>query len=70
LGRQAGESVIASRDGSLVLFFCESEEEREWLEENTNAEGYQWMGRDALAVELRYAGALAGGLVEAGLLTA
>jgi hypothetical protein len=53
----------------MVLFQCDSPEEREWLEENTNAEAYQWMGRDALAVEMRYAGDLARGCVEAGLLS-
>lgn len=60
--------MMVSTDGSMALFICTTDEERAWLEENTDAEGYQWMGRDALAVELRYAGDLAQGLREAGYL--
>ena len=59
--------MIVTTDGSMVLFMCQKNEERKWLEENTTAESWQWMG-DTLVVEPRYAGPLVRAVREEGFL--
>lgn len=55
------------REGlNLVVFTCETKEEREWLETNAYADAWQWMGLDSLAVDIRAAPALVDGLREEG----
>lgn len=44
-------------EGSIVLFVPRDDDAREWLEDNTASEPWQWLG-GALAVEWRLAGAL------------
>ena len=61
--------MIVYREGmSLVMFICETASEKQWLVDNVEAEDYQWMGEDSLAVETRFAGELIRGLVGAGIL--
>lgn len=48
-------------EGTIVLFIPESDEEHEWLKENTNNEDWQWLGRN-LAVDHSMAGDLARGI--------
>jgi hypothetical protein len=58
--------MIVNQSGlSLVTFAPESEEESEWLTENVQAEGWQYMGK-TLAVDTRYAGDLIEGVQAAG----
>jgi hypothetical protein len=52
--------------GSIFLFRPLTHEAEVWLNENTNAEGWQWFG-GALAVEPRYAEDLAYGAQQDGL---
>lgn len=52
-------------EGSIVLLQPDSDAEREWLEENTDSEPYQWLGPN-LAVEWRYAAAIINGMNEEG----
>ena len=52
--------------GSIFLFRPLTDEGRVWLDENTETEGWQWLG-GALAVEHRYAADLAYGAQADGL---
>jgi hypothetical protein len=45
-------------EGTVVLFVPLDAAAREWLESNVHSEPWQWFG-GALAVDRRYAGALA-----------
>lgn len=54
-------------EGSIVLFITESDEECDWLEENTNAESWQWMGT-ALVVDHHMAESLLEAVREAGFI--
>lgn len=51
--------------GSIVLFIARSDEELKWLQENTDAESWQWMGR-SLVVDHRLAEDLIQGVRDAG----
>ncbi len=55
----------ARADGSIVLRIPQNMAEVEWLEANTDAEDYQWLGA-ALAVEWRYAADILSGVKDAG----
>ncbi len=55
----------ARADGSIVLLIPQNMAEVEWLEANTDAEDYQWLGA-ALAVEWRYAADILSGVKDAG----
>lgn len=58
--------MIIEREGlSITLFTFESKDERDWLEKNTNAEGWQWLG-NTLAIDTRFASDLVDGIVNAG----
>lgn len=48
-----------TREGNLILFMCEEDSERVWLSENTETEGWEWMGDSILAVDVRCAKPLA-----------
>ena len=52
--------------GSIVQFQLHTEEAREWVDENVQADDWQWSGRGFLNVEHRYAGHLADGMIDAG----
>lgn len=52
--------------GSIVLVRPTSDAGRAWIDENTETEGWQWIG-GALAVEPRYAGDLLFGAQSEGL---
>ncbi len=52
--------------GSVVAFIGQTEEGREFLENDVQSEGWQWMGPQ-LCVDHRYAGVLIEGIQENGL---
>lgn len=52
--------------GSFILFEPESDEEREWIDENVETESWQWLG-NALAVDSRMAFQLAEGMQADGI---
>jgi hypothetical protein len=59
--------IIVRREGySMVLFTPESDAAREWLEENLETEGWQWLG-DSLALDGRCAPPIVDGMLAAGL---
>jgi hypothetical protein len=51
--------------GSIITIQPLTDEATTWLDENVEAEGWQWMG-PSLCVEPRMAGALVDGIEEAG----
>ncbi len=59
--------VVIVPQSSLVLFEAHNKASLTWLQENTNAEPWQWLG-PGLAVDQRYADSLLDGLQEAGFL--
>lgn len=65
--QQRPADVTVINCGSIVQFMATTNEGLAWLRDNTDSEGWQWMGR-CLCVDHRYAGDLAHGLAEAGLL--
>lgn len=58
--------VAVSNHGSVFLFALLSEQARDWVSENVQAEGWQFFG-GSLAVEPRMAFDLAQGMINAGL---
>lgn len=54
------------RDGSIFSFTPLTELAREWIQDNVEYEDWQWFG-DSLCVDVRAAGPLFDGIVEAGL---
>lgn len=52
--------------GSIVQFFLLTQKAKDWVRENVESEGWQWMGQ-ALCVDHRYATDLINGMLEAGL---
>jgi hypothetical protein len=58
--------VTIEDTGSVVLFRPTTEEGRAWLDDNIQAEPWQYMG-SAIAVDRRYAQAIADGLAGDGL---
>lgn len=55
--------------GSIMLFNPLTTVGKEWMDENVEADGYQWLG-NKLAVEPRYARDLAQGMLDNGLTVA
>jgi hypothetical protein len=60
------DEIQIENQGSLILFIPITENAKTWLQENVQ-EDAQWFGK-ALVVEPRYAGDLARGCREAGLI--
>jgi hypothetical protein len=58
--------VQVDNQGTIVAITPLSDAAREWLNENVQAESWQWVG-DTLGVEPRYAGPLLEGMQAAGL---
>lgn len=58
--------VSVANHGTLFTFTPLTERAKEWMEENVQSEPWQWLG-NSLTVEHRYAGELANGMVEHGL---
>jgi hypothetical protein len=54
-----------SDEGSVVLFTPDNTQEKQWLDENTTYEPYQWLG-PSLVVEHRFAVDIVEGVKEAG----
>lgn len=54
-------------EGSVFLFEVCSPAGREWVAENVQLEGWQWLGGSAFAVDHRYAAGLADAMMNAGL---
>ena len=61
-----GPDVIVNFQGSVVGFTPRTDAAREWIEDNVQAEDYQWMG-PTLWVDHRYAGPLCDGMAADGL---
>jgi hypothetical protein len=58
--------MIVRRQGlSIVQFTPETADESEWLDENVQAESWQYMGK-SLCIDARYAGDLIEGIQGAG----
>lgn len=66
LETKVSADIEVENGGSLFLFRPLTDAGREWLNENTETEPYQWFG-GALAVEHRYAQDLAQGALNDGL---
>ena len=58
--------LLVEDHGSIALVRPVSDRGRTWLAENTETEGWQWLG-EALAVEPRYVVDLLNGAVKDGL---
>ena len=59
--------VEIHNEGSMMLFELFTPAAHDWVEENVQTDGYQWLGPHSFAVESRYAPHLAAGMAEAGL---
>ncbi len=59
--------IRVADEGTVFLFTILSERARQWVEENVNLEGWQWLGRESFAVDRRYAYPLAEGMQGDGL---
>lgn len=59
--------ISIRHDGSVVLFTVNTPAAREWVEENVQLEGWQWMGKSSFAVDARFAHDLADGMQGDGL---
>jgi hypothetical protein len=56
--------------GSIVIFFPDTDAELTWLTDNTQTEAWQWQGKGSLpslVVDHRFAQDLAEGIKEAGI---
>lgn len=60
--------VLLENDGSVVRFEIQTPEAMNWVKENINLEGWQWLGRNSFAVEHRFAKDIAEGMGNYGLL--
>jgi hypothetical protein len=58
--------VLVNNAGTLFTFCPLTARAKEWIAENVQSEGYQWLGA-TLCVEHRYAWGLAQGMKDAGL---
>ena len=58
--------ILIENHGSIILFRPLCRQAKQWLQDSTHAESWQWFG-GALVVEPRYAAELADGAEEAGL---
>jgi hypothetical protein len=58
--------VNVSRSGSIFVFDLNTDEAESWVEENVQAESWQWLG-GRLCVEHGFAHALVQGMQDAGL---
>jgi len=69
-GRQVPVSntvdVLVQNEGSLFIFWPETQAAKDWVEENVHLESYQLWGH-GFVVEPRYAVDLAAGMAEDGL---
>lgn len=63
---QHPSDVTVSGGGTIYLFHLESDTARDWVDDQVQLEGWQWLGR-AFAVEHRYVGALIEGMLADGL---
>lgn len=59
--------VEVRNEGSIVAFDLRSQAAKEWVWENVESEGWQWMGAHTLCVDWRYAEPLVDALRNAGL---
>lgn len=54
-------------EGSIVQFMCFSNTALDWVNDNVQLEGWQWIGGRSFAVDHRFAGNLADGMQAEGL---
>jgi hypothetical protein len=66
---QSEPDVLVENHGSVCIVQPMSEAAREWIDENVQTEGWQWIG-GGLAVEPRCVENLVNGVMEAGLTVA
>jgi hypothetical protein len=59
--------VRLHNEGTLIGIAPVSAAAETWIDEHVDAEGYMWMG-PVLYVELRCAGAIINGMIDAGLI--
>lgn len=59
--------VTIHNGGTLFQFVLNTEAAKAWVDEHVQLEDYQWLGSKAFAVEHRYAGDLADGMLADGL---
>lgn len=57
---------IIDRSGSIIGITPMNQDAREWLDENVQSEGWQWLG-ETLNVDIRMAGEVVAGMQAAGL---
>lgn len=53
--------------GSVCLFTLATKAAFDWVEENVQLDGWQWMGKSSFAVDRRFADQLIGGMSGDGL---
>lgn len=58
--------VYVGNEGSVFTFQPATDTARQWIDENVEAEGWQWLG-NTLVVDHRFAQDLAQGMIDAGL---
>ena len=62
----ANIDIRFENEGAVMLVQPLTERARQWIQDNTSTEPWQWLGRN-LGVEPRYALAIAEGAIAAGL---
>lgn len=58
--------VLVDNQGTIMVLTPQTQEAKDWFDENVEAEGWQWMG-DGLAVDHRMAENLLQGILTSGL---
>lgn len=58
--------VVVSNQGTIIQFRPVTDAGREWIDENVQSEGWQWLGA-WLSVDWRFAAPLIEGMQNAGL---
>jgi hypothetical protein len=64
---KAEADVTVTNEGTIFLFMLNTKAAHEWVSENVQLEGYQWMSKDAFTCEHRYAYNLTKGMQDGGL---
>jgi hypothetical protein len=58
--------VTVLNHGTVVQFKLHTDAVRQWVDQNVQADGWQWFGPSNLVIDHRYAGGLAYGIARAG----
>ena len=59
--------VLVEFDGSVARFELKTQEAKNWVNENVELEGWQWLGKESFAVDHRFTDPLITGMEESGL---